>query len=78
MESCLQSPSASNDYMKKGSSQILDPYALGQKRKQKQKTKKLSNHLSRDMSVLPMDNRGFSSDASCKQSACQLQETQER
>lgn len=44
MESCLQSPSASNDYMKKGSSQILDPYALDQKRKEKKK--QLSNHLS--------------------------------
>ena len=41
MESCLQSPSASNDYMKKGSSQILDPNALDQKKKKKknQKTK---------------------------------------
>ena len=42
MASCLQSPSASNDYMKKGSSQILDPYALDQKRKKTQKTKQSS------------------------------------
>lgn len=31
MEGCLQSPSTSDDYMKKGSSQILEPCALDNK-----------------------------------------------
>ena len=67
MESCLQSPSASNDYMKKGSSHILDHCALDQKKKKPKKTKELSVLRY----VLAMDNRGFSCDASCKQSAHQ-------